>query len=302
MNEDIFKRAEAVGRAEAQFREIRIDLRDQRKLAAVGLEMLYTSLNTPVGKPRPGMIVSEPAGAGKSEAANKLVLMAEQATGSLPGKGPAKLVTLDTVGSVKSVWSSILEGLGDPNYNAGDETLQLKRVKKALSRESVDVLVLDEFNHLADSTQGKRGANAVKNLLTAGWVAVVVMGTSNELDGMADNPGYERRMMKSPGLPARTWKNDSESWTAFLGELDEQIVARRILTGRAGLDREAVAMALCSVCCGMVGDAHWIVLESLKDAVRRGASSITLRDVATNADALMRKRKRGGTNGLSLLL
>lgn len=302
MSDDIFRRTEMVGRAEAEFRAIRIDLADQRKLAAVGLEMLYTSRHSPVGEPRPGMIVSEPTGAGKSAAANRMVAMAEKATGSEPGRGPIRRITLDTLGSVKSVWSSILEGLGDPNYDAGHETLQRKRVKKAVSRGGVHVLMLDEFNHVADSSQGKRGANAIKNLLSDGWVSVIVLGTSEELDQMVDNQAFDRRMIKSPGLPARTWKNDSKSWTGFLGELDEQIVARRILDGRAGLDGEAVAMALCSICCGMVGDAHWLVLESLKDAVRLGAPSITLRNLAANGDALMRMRKRGGTNGLWALL
>lgn len=302
MDEDKFRRIQAVGRAEAEFRGIRIDLADQRKLASVGLEMLFTSLHSPVGEPRPGMIVSEPTGAGKSAAANRLVAMAKQTAGTPPDKGAARRITLDTLGTVKSVWSSILEGLGDPNYEKGNETLQRKRVKKALDREGVHVLILDEFNHVADSSQGKRGANAIKNLLSDGWVSIIVMGTSEELDNMVDNDAFDRRMIKSPGLPARTWKNDSESWTKFLGELDEGIVERRILAGRAGLDGEAVARELCSVCCGMVGDAHWIVLESLKDAVRHDLPSMTLRDLAANGDALMRKRKRGGTNGLWALL
>lgn len=87
MDEDKFRRIEAVGRAEAEFRGIRIDLADQRKLAAVGLEMLFTSLHSPVGEPRPGMIVSEPTGAGKSAAANRLVAMAKQTAGTPPDKG-----------------------------------------------------------------------------------------------------------------------------------------------------------------------------------------------------------------------
>ncbi len=302
MNEEAIKRIIAVGRAEALFRSIDVDLADQRRLAAAGLEMLETSRAMAPGELRPGMFVPEPSGSGKSAAARRIVLEAAKMAGVPPERSPARLITLDTVGSVKSIWSSILEGLGDPNFEAGYETLQRKRTSKAIARNGVHLLMIDEFNHVADASQARRGSNAIKNLLTAGWTSVIVLGTSEELNGMPDNAGFERRMIRSPGLPARTWPRDAASWTAYLGELDARIVEMKLLDERAGLDREVVAKAMCSLCDGVIGDAAWVVREALKDAVRLDRKSISLRDLADNGDALLRKKRTRRINPLGALL
>lgn len=298
MDEDAIRRITAVGKAEAAFRSISVDLTDQRRLAAVGLEMLVASQCLPDGAPRPGMIVSEPTGAGKSAAGERIVAEAAAMVGTSIQDSPARLITLDTVGSVKSIWSSILEGLGDPHFESGTETLQRKRVRKALMRSGIHLLMIDEFNHVADASQARRGVNAMKNLLTAGWTSVIVMGTSAELDTLPANSPFERRMIRNPGLPARVWSRDAGSWTGYLAEVDEQIVSLKLLDERSGLDQPALAQALCHLCDGMIGDAHWTILESLKDAVRRGLPAISLHDLIANGDALLRKRPNRGINPL----
>lgn len=294
-----------VAAATAAYKSIEIELDDQRRLASVMQEMRLVGRLLPPGKPHDGMIVSLPSGAGKSMVAERVVRAAEVETGAEVDAGPVRRVTLDTLGTVKSLWSSILEDLGDPYYASGHETLLRKRVRAALARMHVELLIIDEFNHVTEKNSARQVANAIKNLLTKGWVPVVVMGTSEELADLPDNAAFERRMVKSPGLPPRIWARtaDQESWTGFLKGLDEGLLAASVLTERSYLDDSTVARALCMLCDGYVGHAHWIVGEALKDAVRRGRPRIGLDDLARNGDAFLVKHKRAGSlNPLHALL
>ena len=212
------------------------------------------------------------------------------------GKGPIRIVLADTLGTVKSVWSCILEGLGDPHYATGSEPLLKKRLRKALTREGIELIIIDEFNHVAEERNANRVVNAIKNLLSAGWVSVVICGTSTELDSLPSNPGFSRRMVKHPGLPPRVWGQpaDAASWTKFVLGLDEGMVERGILDERSNLDAPLLAEALCNLCDGLVGQAHWIIQESMKDAVRRGRSCIGREDLSANAEAWLIKNGRFG--------
>lgn len=76
-----------------------------------------------------------------------------------------------------------------------------------------------------------------------------------------------------------------------------------ILTESSRLHDEAVARALCMAVDGRIGNAHWIVGEALKDAVRGGKPSISLRLLSKNTEAfLTRKEWIGRSNPLAALL
>ncbi len=128
---------------------------------------------------------------------------------------------------------------------------------------------------------------------------------AQELADLPDNTAFERRMVKSPGLPPRIWGrgDDEKSWAGFLKGIDEGLLAAKILTERSHLDELTVARALCMLCDGYVGYAHWIVGEALKDAVRMGRPRIGLDDLARNGEAFLVKHKRAGSlNPLHALL
>lgn len=285
-----------VAAATAAFDCIRVELPDQRRLAAVLHEMRFTGNLLPPGKPRPGMIVSLPSRSGKTASAERAAREAAEEMGLPADRGPIRIVTLDTMGTVKSLWSSILECLGDPHFASGHETLLRKRVRAAIINEVIQLLIIDEFNHAAEKTQVRQIVNSIKNLLGAGWVPVAVFGTSDELDALPANPSFAGRMIKSPGLPPRVWGHAGSegTWKEFLRGLDEGLMEAKIMDERSRLDEEDVARAMCELCEGLVGRAHWVVGEALKDAVRRGRPSISLPDLARNGDALLIALERPG--------
>lgn len=201
---------EAVANAYASFRTIDHDYAPQRRLAAVVREMQFMSMALPEGAQRPGMLIAGPSGAGKSRTAEKAAAEAAAEVGALPDRGPVRIVTLDPVGTVKALWSSVLEHLGDPHWASGSEATLRKRVLKALKREGVEVLVIDEFNHSCEKSSSPQVVNTIKNLLTIGAVSVVVVGTAKELRTLPGNEGFDRRLVKHPGLPDCTWQTSSE--------------------------------------------------------------------------------------------
>ena len=285
------------------FRRIRLSVGTHTTLAGVFEEMRLSAAIRADGEPAELLFVKEPSGSAKTSVARRYCRRIEALYQTAEDKGPVRLITVGEEGTAKTFWSSILEHLGDPYSTTGSELDLKKRVRKALKREGVQLLIIDELNHSAEKSQAKQILNSMKNMLTLGWVSIVAMGSSDELDRLPQNDGFEGRMLDSPGLPRLIWKNHAETWVKFCADLDDRLVDDGILRFRSDLGNAGRAKALCSVTDGLIGRLMWLIETALRNALRRDEGCIALADLVAAGDALLVKYPRvGAINPLGGLL
>lgn len=286
----------------AAFRRIFLPLETHMTMAGVFEEMRLSAMARLPGEPAEGLFIKEPSGSAKSTVANRFCRRVEQLVGAELRKGPVRLITVGEEGTAKTFWSSILEHLGDPYYATGSEANLKKRVHKALKREGVVLLIVDELNHTVDKSHAGQILNAIKNMLTLGWVSIVVMGSSVELNRLPQNDSFQARMLESPGLPRLAWSDHAATWSTFCTKLDEQLVERLILRSASDLGTPARAQALCHISEGLIGRLMWLVETALRNTLRRDADCISLADLVSAGDSLLRKYPReGAVNPLAAL-
>lgn len=276
------------------FRRIFIADPAQTACAAVFEEIRLTAMLRQDGEPAEGLFLKEPSGSGKSTVAKRYIAKVEALYGAVEGKGPARLITVSEEGTSPSFWSSVLEYLGDPYYATGSERTLKKRVKKAIRREGIQLLFIDELNHTVDKSHAKQIMNAIKNMITEGLVSIVAMGSSEELNTLVRNDAFEARMVDGPGLPRRTWQHDAKEWIEFCKALDAKMVDEGILRSHSDLATEVRARALLVICDGLIGRLKWVIGTALRNALRRGDDCISLDDLISAGDALLLKYPRNG--------
>lgn len=240
-----------------------------------------------------GMCVCLPSGVGKSTAARMLQASVAARAGVPVSQSSVLLVELEVEESA-SVWSSILQPLGDPYYDVGYPRNLKKRALKLLRKRGIDLIIIDEFNHAVDRGQAREIMNTIKGILNAGVAPVVVMGTDAEIERLPRNKAFERRMVAHSDFGPLNWDAHEKDWRGFLQGLDRAIVELKILPSRSDLGSPELARALCGACGGVIGYAHWVVQDALDTVLKRGDTRIDRLELAVSVNRLLVKQKLFG--------
>lgn len=242
------------------------------------------------GVQQDGMCVCLPSGVGKSTAAAMMAASAAARAGVPVSEGPVLVVSLDVEETI-SVWSCILRELADPYFDVGYPKHLKKRAIKLLRKRSVDLIILDEFNHAVDRGQARHIMNTVKEILNSGIAPVVVMGTNEEVERLPRNKAFERRMVHATEIGPLDWETHELDWRGFLQGLDRAIVDLGILPASSGLGSRKLAKALCESCGGVIGYAHWVVQDALTAVLTRGGHAIDQSDLAVSVNRFLVKEE-----------
>lgn len=299
--------AEHVGRGLAAFEDIVIPTAAQKTAVRQMDALRIMGLAQPEGQQRRGLRYLHPSGAGKSTCAKMLKAHIDGQPGRDPATKPILHVTLTTTGTPKSLASSILDAMGDNYSTRGEAELLLRRVRQGLKEFGVELLVIDELNHFRHKSLAKDAANTIKNVLSLGWVPVVLLGTDDAQPLFVDNRELKNRC--SPQVVLAPYDVDDKDgdlvrWTNFLGRLDAQIVKRGILTRSSGLADGTVAEDLCRASNGLIGELHNILLAALESVLLAQEDHISVDRLVEAVDAWciqdetiavnpFRKRRRG---------
>lgn len=240
------------------------------------------------GVQQDGMCVCLPSGVGKSTAAAMMASSAAARAGVPVSEGPVLVVSLD-VEETMSVWSCILRELDDPYFDVGYPKNLKKRAIKLLRKRSIDLIILDEFNHAVDRGQARQIMNTVKEILNSGIAPVVVMGTNEEIEKLPRNKAFERRMVHASEIGPLDWHSHEQDWRGFLQGMGRAIVDLGILPASSGLGSRRLAEALCDSCGGVIGYAHWVVQDALTAVLKRGGNSIEISDIAVSVNRFLVK-------------
>lgn len=267
LESDEFSHTEKVGEAMADFVSI-VKPTPQQMLSVAQMNTIrIMGLRQPPGQTRRGARYIHPSGSGKSTCAKILNQYLIKHYGFDENRMPLLHATLTTTGTPKSLASSILGAVGDGYSSKGDADDLLKRVREVIREFKVELLVIDELNHIKGKTLAIEAANTIKNILTEGLVPIVLMGTTKAESLVKGN--RELKIRCQPQVFLRPYvpedKLDLQHWTTLMGLIDKEMVDRNIVQGQAGL--ASMAYKLCKASNGLIGEFQGIMLAALEAAL-----------------------------------
>ena len=269
-----FAQSDRVGRGLALFEGI-VEPTPQQMTSVMQMNSLrLMGLNQPAGQMRRGARYLHPSGAGKSTCAKILTQHVAKQYGFDPARKSVLHVTLSTTGTPKSLASSILTEVGCGYSTRGEAELLLLRVHEAIQEFKIELLVIDELNHIKGKGLATEAANTIKNILTLGWVPVILMGTSDAEPLVKSNRELRNRCQPQVFLrPYVAAGDDLAHWSCLLDRIDNAMVDHEIVKFPTGL--KMIAKDLCVASNGLIGEFHGIMLAALEMALTEGADRIS---------------------------
>ncbi|HEX8554315.1 MAG TPA: ATP-binding protein, partial [Sphingomonas sp.] len=239
--------AEIAGRGMAAFEDIVLPTPAQVECIRQMDTLRIMGLLQPAGQQRRAFRYLNQSGSGKSTCAKLLRRHVEGQADREPGMKPVLHVTLSTTGTPKSLATSILNAFGDGYSTRGEAELLLERVKTAIREFGVELLIIDELNHFRQKHLAEDAANTIKNILTLGWVPIVMMGTTDAQALFTRNRELKNRCLPQVVLQpfVHTDAASRHIWTQFLHQIDRALVDQGILNELSGLGDPTLARDLC---------------------------------------------------------
>jgi hypothetical protein len=184
------------------------------------------------GKPQMGLRMLAPSGSGKSTAALEYKALVERRSPPTDAFVPIVYVALDSASTSKRLMVQILHALGDPLAERGTEQSLRSRAIDYLRRLGVQLLIIDEVQHLNFRSSAKADVtDALKSFLDAGVTPIVFLGTDEARPMFESNLQLNGRLLAPLDMPKLepSKSEDRDLFASFVWGLCEGIAERRVL-------------------------------------------------------------------------
>lgn len=237
-------------------------------------------------EPLDGRRLSEVSQAGKSRmltAYRDRINQSSMPDGSEPN--PHRVLYYELKGSqtLKMFCKKILMELHDPHWNEGNADDVLERVRVFLRAQGVELLIVDEVQHLAGDSQNKMDiTDELKLFLDAGIVPVVFAGNEKSKKFFERNDQLCGRLGRPLELTPLSGglAHDRVLFKTFCRDLDDALVAKSIMRVSSDLSGPAALKGLLAASKGRVGRIVRIVEVAMEYAVSRDADYIEIYDLS----------------------
>lgn len=186
--------------------------------------------------------------------------------------------------------TAMLAALGDPNPASGSPTQREMRVVNHLRRQCVELLCLDEVNHLIDSDSDKigyRAANLIKALLNHGVCPIVLTGVTHAKRIVDTNEQLQGRSTPTVTMRPLDWRDEKQrlEFKVFLHKLEQAMA----LPAPSKLGEDTLAHRIHHFSRGLPGYAVDLLSEALILREEEGdvLPSLTLKLLQMAADGLL---------------
>jgi hypothetical protein len=294
------KCAPTTGRANPQYDQVLINRTAMALDALSEIDISYGPQNAIAGRidilrqrclgkrgvPLPGLRLSQVSQAGKTKTFQRYrerLLAQSAATNGTPNPWQVLYLGLEVRITVKMMCQQLLRLLGDPFADRGNTDEVKLRVQEFMAEKGVELLIIDEVQHLARDSQDKVDVtDELKRFLDMGIVPVVMAGNEDSKRFFERNPQLASRLGTPLELRAVDPSNKSElrAFAEFCHEMDNQLVAKGVFQRLSGLASEYAIDALIKASAGHVGRVSRLIEAALEHAVSREAEFIELFDLA----------------------
>ena len=263
---------------EAEFDKIYLNYpRHKQMQLAIDRVRLHGMKVHGTGKPMRGLLVIGPTGSGKTTGIEEYVNHLVREGAYEDGRMPVLYLSLRKKVTVLKLLRAILQKFGDRHAAKRNEDELIAQVRNCIERSSVEVIVIDECQHLRNkSTDNMEVTDQLKTFLDDCIAPVVFVGVNEAQEMFDDNLQLASRcadpISLSPLDPARP--SDVALLTKFLELLDEQMVARKLTNDRSSLASPHNVACLHLASGGVIGQAYRIVRAGLLIATSRSADFV----------------------------
>lgn len=180
---------------------------------------------------------------------------------------PALYVTTPMPATIKFVATRILASLGDPSATRGTVEEKTQRILNYFKRCKVEVIFLDEFQHMIDPDKRKvmqSVSDWLKNLISDSELPVILVGLPHCVSILTANPQLNRRFSAQETLEPFRWdtQKDRKDYQDFLNEIDENLPFEK-----SGLGEPEMAQRMFAATRGSVGTTMKIIRYASHKAV-----------------------------------
>jgi Cdc6-like AAA superfamily ATPase len=140
---------------------------------------------------------------------------------------PVLVATIPHRASDKAVVTELLRELGDPDPEDGSTEEQTSRLLDLLEKCGVELIILDEFQHIIDAESDKvlmKVANFLKRILKVSRKPLVLVGMPNSVRILDGNPQFNRLFTKRMHIEPLAWSDKEEQkcdLKRFLDQVDD---------------------------------------------------------------------------------
>jgi hypothetical protein len=193
------------------------------------------------------------------------------------------------------VASKLLEAIGDPCSEKGTTVLITKRLRNYIKACCVELIILDEFQHLS-GTEAKlyQAADWLKALIEDTNVPMVVIGLPESVDVLHTNSQLGRRFSHRCDLSPFSWqkREDRKNFARLLKSIDSELpfIETSNLVVRNMISRIYYASD------GVIGDVIKLIFNAAQNAVEQNSPNLKIEFLAKAFEDHIVHRKPGKEN------
>lgn len=239
------------------------------------------------GTPQKGLRVLAPSGSGKTKVAKSYIRMVMAAEDHASDRVPVLYIQLEKAATARKLYIALLDKLGDPKPEKGTEQALKRRLLDYLQRLNVELLIIDEVQHLNYRVNAKNDVtDALKVFLDSGVVPIVFLGTEAASGMFRRNLQLGSRLLPPCDLvPLKSQDaEDRRVFAIFVERLSQEIVELGILPSKDPVTHVFTLGCLHQASGGVIGRVATIFETAMEIAVRRGAARIEPYDLALAVD------------------
>jgi hypothetical protein len=201
---------------------------------------------------------------------------------------PVLRVELDSNSKPANVASKMLEVLGEPYYYKGSEKDLTFKLKRYLEDGEVELIIIDELQHLVDTDTKrviKKAADWLKQLLNDVNIPIVFSGIREEANKIfKNNDQLDERFPHKIFFSGFKYSDDKQSneFRAFLKNMDCELP----LAENSNLSDPYLTEKIYYVTLGMPRTLNHLLYYSLKIVLKNGSDKIEEKDLKEAFDML----------------
>ncbi len=178
--------------------------------------------------------------------------------------------------TIKGMASQLLGDLGDPLPERGSIPSLTRRLCRLIKGCRVELIILDEFQHLVDEDKKKvlrSSADWLKHILNETGVPIILMGMPWSVNILRANDQLQRRFSSINELKDFGWSNPTEQqeFTNFLIVLEKALP----LPKPSNLFSGQMPLRLFCATQGIISNVKKLISKAAEKAFKKGFGSIT---------------------------
>ncbi len=197
------------------------------------------------------------------------------------GTCPVVYTKVDTDGSVGSLASDILRGLGEKRPDALTAEKRWNRARQAIRDRGVSLLILDEFQRAGRRpTISPVIGGKLLDIADSGDCALAFVGKNSSEQVFRLCPDLKNRLDMPVRMTRLWWETDQQDFRRLADEFDQALVDTGITRIKSGLADTGTAQLLLEAANGCIGQFSRIIETAVLAITRDGQEVITMQDLS----------------------